>query len=109
MILQAMYIGKQPIDLKARVKNGEELPPFKGTNYIFLVNEWYEGGEVEETYGRHYIDRRETGDEIRMIEQGALKIGDLTQVSIRNKDLNVSYYCQFAGDKEPENKEGLPF
>ena len=100
MILQAMYIGTKTVDEKERTnsKTGEKIPAFKGVRYMFMVNEWSEDGELADTYGRTYQDKREDHEKIDAIENGVVKLGDIVNVNIRNQDLNVNFFCRLEED-----------
>lgn len=102
MKFQAMYIGKKPIDQKEREYEGRRIPAFKGTQYTFLVNEWdKEGtGTLGESFGRQYMDKREKGNEIKEIEKGAIKPGDLVKVNIQTSDINTRFVCELEGMDE---------
>ena len=104
MLLQALYTGKQKVDLKERkdAKTGDVLPAFKGTNYTFLVNDWDKDGNSEELFGHTYIDRREVGEEIKAIEEGTIQLGEKVYVNIQKRDLNVRFYCRLDLEKEQD-------
>ena len=104
MQFKALYVGKRMADEKTRVsKSGETLPAFKGTRYMFLVNDWTgeNGDEAEETFGRTYIDKRDEGDEIQEIEDGAIQLGDVVDVEIRKMDFNVNFFCRIVTNDVP--------
>lgn len=109
MIQQAMYIGKKVVDEKERTnsKTGEIIPAFKGTRYMFLVNEWYKNGTIADLLGRTYQDKREESEQIESIENGTIQPGKIVNVNIRNSDYNVNFFCRY--DEENDSSDETPF